>query len=374
VRIAHLNKRYWPHIGGIERSLHTLARACVRRGDQVSALVCAEGNSAARHIVEGVEVIEAPSFGVIQSQPIAPAYLRLPRVAGTVWHLHEPFPLGTLALSLYSAGRRSVPLVVTWHSDVVRQRALKRLHVALARRLLKRAMFIHVPTEAHITNSEVLREFREKVRVIPFIVDVPAMRRRADHPLALDLRHWADGSPVVLAVGRLVYYKGVDVLLDALALTRKIRLVVVGDGPLRRKLHARALELGLAHRVRWLGSLTDEDLIGAFSGADLFVLASVARSEAFGIVQVEAMAAGLPVVSTRLGTSVEVVNVDGSSGVLVRPRDAPELAEAMRAIADDSQLRSRLSAGALDRAEDFTESRLVGRYREMYAQVAEARE
>src|SRR5438132_1595322 len=176
MRITHLNQRYWPHIGGIERSLHAMARACVRRGDDVSAVVCASGLASERNLVDGVEVLGVPSFGVFQSQPIAPSYLRLPEVTGTVWHLHEPFPLGTLAL----------------------------------------------------------------------------------------------------VVARLVYYKGVDVLLDALALSPCARLVVVGDGPLRDQLSRHAIALGVADRVCWLGTVSDDDLVGAFSAADFFVLPSVA--------------------------------------------------------------------------------------------------
>jgi rhamnosyl/mannosyltransferase len=367
VRITHLNKRYWPHIGGVERAMHSIARACANRGDDVSAVVCAGGPRARRYAFEGVNVIETPSFGIVQSQPIAPSYLWLPNNPGTVWHLHEPFPLGTLALLLRAAGKRSLPAIVTWHSDVVRQRALKPVHAALARRLLARVRFIHVPTEAHVANSEILPEFRAKIRAIPFIIDVAAMQRRVNHPLSQRLRQWARGSVVALLVGRLVYYKGVDVLLDAVSRTRGVHLVVVGDGPLRDVLKARALALGIADRVQWIGSVTDEDLAGAFSGADLFVLPSVARSEAFGLVQVEAMAAGLPVISTRLGTSVEVVNVEGSSGLLVEPGDPAALADAIQAIADDVALRERLSAGALRRAEDFTEARLVERYRDLYA-------
>lgn len=369
MQITHLNKRYWPHIGGIERSLHMMARACARRGDHVSALVCAAGPRLVRHEVEGVEVIEAPSFGVLQSQPISPSYLRLPSARDGVWHLHEPFPLGTLAVLLNLAVGVRPPLVVTWHSDVVRQRALKPLHVALANRVLRHARFIHVPTDAHLANSAILRRFREKVRTIPFIVDIEATRRRPDHPLAVALREWSVGAFIVLAVGRLVYYKGIEVLVDALSMTRGLRLVVAGDGPLRAQLESRSAALGIADRIRWLGTVTDDELAGAFSAADLFVLPSVARSEAFGLVQVEAMAAGLPVVSTRLGTSVEIVNVDGSTGLVVEPNAPPELAAAMQAIADDPTLRARLSTGALLRAEDFSERKLVQRYREMYSEA-----
>ena len=347
--------------------MHAIARACARRGDRVSAIVCADGPRARRRDLEGVQVIEVPTFGVVQSQPIAPSYLRLPKRDDVVWHLHEPFPLGTLSLLCEARGKGSLPAVVTWHSDVVRQRALRPLHQSLARRLLRRVRFIHVPTEAHIDSSEILPDFRRKIRVIPFIVDVAALQRRTDHPLAARIRDWARGCPIALLVGRLVYYKGVDVLLAAVASVPGIRLVVVGDGPLRRDLAAHAVALRVADRVLWLGTVSEEDLVGAYSGADVFVLPSVARSEAFGLVQVEAMAAGLPVVSTRLGTSVEVVNVDGTSGLVVPPRDPGALGEAVRAIVEDPALRMRLGAGALRRANEFSESRLVDRYRELYA-------
>jgi rhamnosyl/mannosyltransferase len=213
----------------------------------------------------------------------------------------------------------------------------------------------------------VLGEFSDKVRVIPFIVDVEAMRRRSDDPVALGVREWARGSPVALSVGRLVYYKGVDVLLDALSLTKDLRLVIVGDGPLRQQLQLRALALGIDARIKWLGAISDRELVGAFSGADFFVLPSVERAEAFGLVQVEAMAAGLPVISTLLGTSVEFVNVDGRTGSVVPPRDATVLAEAMQLLSDDESRRRRLASGALQRAEDFREETLVERYRALYA-------
>src|SRR5438309_2270173 len=171
MRITHLNKRYWPHVGGIERVVHTLARASARCGDEVTALVCAAGPRPERRTLDGVTVIAAPAFGVLQSQPLAPSYLRLPDHFDGVWHLHEPFPLGTLALLLTALDCDSLPAVVTWHSDVIRQRMLKPMHAVLARRVLHRVPFIHVPTEAHIENSGILPEFAEKIRAIPFIID-----------------------------------------------------------------------------------------------------------------------------------------------------------------------------------------------------------
>lgn len=366
--IAHLNKRYWPHVGGIERFVCDLASATVAVGDPVTAYVCAPGPRPSRDVSGGVEVLGAPTFGVVSSQPLAPTYPLLPREDGAIWHLHEPFPLGTLTAALRARGRRR--LIVTWHSDVIRQRRLRPLHSFLVRRVLRAADAIHVPTRAHLERSEMLRPFSDKVRVIPFLVDLRRVAAPPGHPLAARVRAFAAGGPVVLAVGRLVYYKGVDVLLEALAATSAPRLVIVGDGPLRPRLEALAARLGIGSRVLWLGTVSDADLAAAYSASDVFVLSSVAPSEAFGIVQVEAMAAGLPVVSTRLGTGVEEVNRDGETGLLVRPGASGDLVAALERLLGDEPLRRRLGAQAREHAQTFSPERLLPRYRELYAEVA----
>lgn len=369
MRITHLYKHYLPHFGGVERAMHELARACAACGHDVRAVVCGGTARLTRRSVDGVEVIGLPSFGELWSMPIAPAFLMAPARDGEVLHVHESFPLGTLAALVRLGGRRPPRVVVTWHFDVVRQRALAPLHRALAARLLARASAVHVTTDLLAARSRSLVPFAAKVRVIPHIVDGARFRRVTAHPLAERIRRWADGAPVALFVGRLVYYKGVDVLLDALARTAGARLVVVGDGPLRADLQRRAERLGIAPRVLWLGAVADDDLPGAYSGADLFVLPSTAPTETFGVVQVEAMAAGLPVVGTRLGTGVETVTRDGMTGRLVRPGDAGDLAGALGAILGDAALRARLAAAALERSEDFTAGRLLPRYLSLYEAV-----
>lgn len=370
--ITHLNKRYLPHIGGVERALHDIARACARRGDQVSAIVCAEGPRRITREVERVRVIGVPTFGVLQSVPIAPSYVFLPRQRQTIWHVHEPFPLATIAMLVKLAREPgAAPFVVTWHFDVVRQQAMKVAHAILARRLLARAARIHVATEAHVRSSGVLPEFAAKVSVIPYIVDVERFARAPAHPLARRIRAWADGRPVALFVGRFVYYKGLDVLLDALAASPRVALALVGDGPLRGALARRAEARGVANRLLWLGTVSEPDLPGAYSGADFFVLPSTLTTEAFGLVQVEAMASGLPVIGTRLGTGADTVNVDGVTGALVNPSDPRELAQAMRALAEDRTRREALARAALDRAREFGEGRLTERYRALYAEVGD---
>ncbi|MBI2983334.1 MAG: glycosyltransferase [Chloroflexi bacterium] len=368
MRITHLYKHYLPHPGGVERAMHSLARACAASGHDVRAIVSADGPRPTRRNVDGVDVIGVPSFGALQSVPLAPTYLALPARDGEILHVHESFPLGTLA-ALLRLRRGRATAVVTWHFDVVRQRALAPLHRAVAARLLARARAIHVTSDLLASSSRALAPFTDKVRVIPHIVDVERFRAVPAHPAARRIRAWAGGAPVALFVGRLVYYKGLGVLLDALARVPTLRLVMVGDGPLLRDLRTQAGQLGVSARVLWLGAVSDDDLVGAYSGADVFVLPSTAPTETFGVVQVEAMAAGLPVVSTRLGTGVERVNSDGATGRVVSPGDPAELADALRAILEDPAVRARSAEAARERAREFAADRLVERYLALYAEA-----
>ena len=368
--ITHLNKRYPPHIGGVERVAHSLATLMAGDGHRVRAIACAPTRTSRVRELDGVEVIECPSYGVLQSVPIAPAYLWFGTRDGEIWHLHEPFPLGTVAVALRILVRRGHPLVVTWHSDVLRQRAMRPIHRAVADRVLAHAAVIHVPTEAHLARSQVLARHRAKVRVVPFPIDGRAYRQVGTSPLAQRIREWAAGHPVGLFLGRFVYYKGLDVLIDAAARVPGLRLVVAGDGPLARQLRDHASTAGLDGRVLWTGQVEESDLAGLYAGVDFFVLPSTHATEAFGLVQVEAMAAGLPVVSTRLGTGVDIVNVDGESGILVRPADVGELAAALETLARDTTTRDRLARGARDRADEFTPARLLPAYRDLYERAS----
>lgn len=369
MRITHLYKHYLPHPGGVQSAMHMLARGCAASGHDVRAIVSAAGPRAERRVLEGVEVIGLPSFGALQSVPISPGYLLPPARAGEILHVHESFPPATVAALLRLARGPRASVVVSWHFDAVRQRVLAPLHRALAGRLLARARAIHVATELH-ARSPILRPHAARIRVIPYIVDVQRFRRAPEHPVARRVRAWAGDAPVALFVGRLIYYKGLEVLLDALALAPGLRAAIVGDGPLRDALRARADRRGVSDRVLWLGALGDDDLVGAYGGADVFVLPSVGATEAFGIVQVEAMAAGLPVVSTRLGTGVERVNLDGVTGLLVTVGDAAALSSALRAVIAAGGTASGFAAAALERSREYGAERLLPRYLELYREAA----
>jgi rhamnosyl/mannosyltransferase len=177
-------------------------------------------------------------------------------------------------------------------------------------------------------------------------------------------------APRVLFVGRFVYYKGVDVLVDAMA-DCPGTLLLVGEGPLEPQLRQQVRDRGLQDRVQFIGRVSDDELPAYYQAADLFVLPSIARTEAFGVVQVEAMAAGVPVVSTRLPTGVPWVNQHGISGLVVPPGDRRALADAIGRVLTDDSLRSSLGANAAARAEAlFASSRMIDTFRRVVESIA----
>jgi rhamnosyl/mannosyltransferase len=178
-----------------------------------------------------------------------------------------------------------------------------------------------------------------------------------------------EGEKVVLFVGRLVYYKGLDILLPAM---RSVpgRLLVVGDGPLRGAVERQAAELGIAGRVSLLGGVDDDTLQALYGLADVFVLPSTAKAEAFGLVQLEAMSRGCPVVNTNLPTGVPSVSLDGTTGLTVPPRDVGALARALRTLLEDDALRARYGANARVRARSFSTAAIGARVRDLYLELA----
>jgi rhamnosyl/mannosyltransferase len=198
------------------------------------------------------------------------------------------------------------------------------------------------------SGSPFLARIGDKVRVIPFGIDPTPWESSPDVLAAAAELRGRYGSPITLFVGRLVPYKGADVLLEAF---RHVdgSLVLVGDGPLRVRLERTAATAGLAGRVHFVAPLDASDLVSHFHAADVFVLPSVTPNEAFGLVQLEAHASGVPVVSTDLPTGVPFANKHGESGIIVRRGDPVELAAALRLLLGDEELRRRLGRQAKER-------------------------
>jgi len=302
------------------------------------------------------------SYGALLSQPLALGLPSLVRsAAADVVHLHHPNPLGDLAVL---AGPRR-PLVITQHSDVVRQRALWPLYGPLVRAAVARARFVAIGSAQLLATSRELRGFEAKARIIPFGIDPDRFERTpAVAGRAAALRQAWGGGPIVLAVGRMVGYKGFDVLLRA-ARRLPATVVLVGSGPDEAALRAAA-----GPNVVFAGRVSDEDLPACYYAADIFCLPSVTIAEAFGMVLLEAMACGVPLVTTTLPTGVSAVNRDGTTGLVVPPGDAGALAEALAALLGDAARRAALGrAGRRVLEEEYTAALMGERYLSLYREA-----
>jgi glycosyltransferase involved in cell wall biosynthesis len=252
------------------------------------------------------------------------------------------------------ADRRIRPFVVTHHSDIVRQRVLHHLVRPLEHALYRRATRILPTSPPYSDGSPTLARFRGRVRPLPLGLDLAAFRTPSAAATAFAARLHAELTPPIwLSIGRLIYYKGIDVALEALTRVPGT-LLVVGTGPMESAWRRKADELKLGGRVRWFGRATDDERTGAYLAATALWFPSNARSEGFGLVQVEAMASGCPVLNTAIPASgVSWVCRHEGEGLTV-PVDAPAaFADAARRLLNEPGLRDRLSAAAVVRAADF---------------------
>ena len=380
LRVTMVNKYYSPpHLGGVEAVVRTLSEGLVEHaGARVRALVCNEAPTGRSDVVGGVRVLRLPRLFSVSSAPVAPGLPAALRAEAAlrgplgleppdILHFHAPYPWGELA---FLFARPDLPSVVLYHSDIVRQKRLLAVYGPFLERFLDRVDIIVTSSPDMVRHSPMLAPRAAKCRVVPF--GLPEAKLTAGPGVAAraaELRAAHGGRHIVLFVGRLVYYKGVDVLLEAMKEV-DADLVLVGRGPLEDELRRRASDSGV--RATFLPPQDDGELAAWYHAADVFCLPSVARSEAFGLVQIEAHAAGTPVVSTALPTGVPFANLDGVTGLVVPPGAAAPLAGALRRLLDDAELRRRLGGQARARVvRDFTVPRMVAGTIEVYREAAE---
>lgn len=260
-------------------------------------------------------------------------------------------------------------LVVSHHSDIVRQRVLGRPATALQSELYRRARVIIAATPRHIKYSKTLTRYADKCHVVHYPIEMGRFEGEHDGSDHLLPAHWA-GLRFGLFVGRLVYYKGVEVLLNALALSPKLHCAIVGEGPLESGLKRLANQLGVQERMVFLGDVSAQQLVGLYKQAAFLVLPSVEPSEAFGMVQLEAMSSGRLVVSTDLRSGVPYVNQHRPTGLIVQPGNPAELAEAMLELVENEKLADEFGRAGQRRVKaEFDASPVVIRLMEVYEEM-----
>ena len=369
MKVVHAAKFYAPVRGGMESVLADLCNGTSGDWD-VHVVAANDARVTVRERCDKVGVVRAASYGQAASVSLCPS---LP------WHLwthpadcfvlHEPNPIAGTSLWLGTPSRR---LIVWHHSDLVRPWWAPPTYGRLQRMLYRRADCV-IASSPTLASESPLVQCARRTAIIPFGIDLSRYRRH-------DARRCAEiaairasiPGPRLLFVGRLVYYKGLQVLLQA-AREWRGTIVIVGEGPLETELRRLAAELELGDQVHFAGRVDDEQLPAYYQACEAFVLPSFARTEAFGVVQVEAMAAGLPVVSTRLPTGVPWVNQHGVTGLVVAPHDAAALGQALNRLSGSKTLRRSLGEAASRRADClFSRERMVRAFHDVVETVVHA--
>ena len=363
--------RFWnEQYGGVERHVALLGKGLAAQGIDVVNLVANVGLPSRDETAARYQLIQAWSFGMAFGTALSPALvlkaLALHRQEPfDLFHLHFPDPLSHLTSMMLP---RNVPRVITWHSEIVRQKRLLALYKPFLRRITRQADALVAATQSHFdASTQIPKDIPANRRhVIPYGLDYePLALSPRTTALRDNLRARAHGRGLVFALGRHVYYKGFDVLIEAMQHTRAF-LILGGDGSLRPQLEQQAAAMGVSDRVFFSGRIPEEDLAAYFNACDVFCLPSVEPSEAFGLVQLEAMACGKPVVCTQLNNGVNVVNVHGKTGFAVPVRDPVALGLCLARLLQDDALRQKLGKQALAHTRSYSVPAMTASHLKLY--------
>ena len=370
-KVVHWGKYYPPDMGGIESVTSSVARGAKAAGHAVSVVCFRKGEAPDDGVADDVHVLRAPIAFLKASQPMGLRYFRWLISEGRsadLIHLHAPNVVAAAATLFIGSHPK---LIVHWHSDIVDKGFIGKLVKPLENAMLRRADRIVCTSEAYAEASRPLEPFSHKISVVPIgVADVDAACGEDRIPEALGRR--IRGRRIILAVGRLVPYKGFRVLIDAASrLNDDSVVVIVGTGPLKGDLEARINETGVSDKVLLAGRQEDGALRALFREAVMFCLPSIERSEAFGVVLIEAMSHGLPIVATQIaGSGVPWVNAQGVSGLNVPVADPVALAEACNQLLASAELHADLARGSRLRFEtEFTEQVSTERMMKVYSRV-----
>lgn len=342
--------------GGMQRHVENLFISLAGKANFVH-LVPSRNWKSARFTLHGVPVIRKSSLNMDGSLAFSPGLLpeavRLHRHYNfNIIHLHFPDPMSHLASMCLPA---AIPRIITWHATVTRQKKLLAFYRPLLKRALQKAAAIVVATPSHIssTNELVHLEQEKKCHIIPFGFDLKSFLKKHEETETIQQKF---PGKRIFALGRHVYYKGFDVLIQAMQQIRPdTQLIIGGTGPLTEQWQNQAKICRVKNRVHFVGHIVEKDLPAYYQACDLFCLPAVSQAEAFGIVQVEAMASGKPVVSTSLNNGVDFVNQHGITGLTVPPHDTNALATRINQLLTDDHLRAKLGQQAKCRAlEEFS--------------------
>ena len=349
MKLLQINKLYYPTIGGIETVVKDIAEGLNGRdGLNVAVLACQKKGIQSTETINGVAVFKAASWGKALGMPLSLDFFSLFKKLRSNYNLflvHYPFPLAALITPFIPKEK----LIIYYHSDIVRQKLFSLPFKPFINSSLKRAQKIIVSGQNIISSSPLLKKYTAKCVVVPF--GFKANFQEADYQAAKKIKQqYSAAKPLLLAIGRLVYYKGYQYAIEALK-NIDARFLIIGQGPEENKLRALISATNQTNKIFIIPPQTR--LEPYLLASDIFLFPSCERSEAFGLVQLEALAASKPIINTRLKTAVEEVSLDDVSGLTVEIKNADALATAINKLLNDEALRQQYGENAKQRYQEL---------------------
>ena len=368
MRILQLGK-FYPNRGGVEKVMYDLMIGLSEKGVECD-MMCAEtsGKGSVHKLDTGARIHTFHTWVKVASTTIAPSMIDALRDEADKYdliHVHHPDPMA--ALALMASGYKG-PVVLHWHSDILKNKAFLKLYSGIQQWLLRRADTIVTTSPVLMQTSEALNPYLDKTICIPIGIE----GLKADPAGGMILRDKYGYGKIIFSLGRLVPYKGFKYLVKAAKYLPDDYVVLIGgEGPLLEELESLRDSLGVKDKVFFCGQIPDEDLPAYYTACDIFCLPSVMKTEAFGIVQIEAMSLGKPVVATKIpGSGTAWVNENGTSGINVEPCDTWELAKALYTIGGNIHKYEMFSNGAKKRFDtEFKIDLMIDRFLALYTNL-----
>jgi glycosyltransferase involved in cell wall biosynthesis len=367
MRVLHFYKTSFPDtMGGVEQVINQIARGANKLGVKTDVLSLTPERVPRTIEIDGYLAHRAKLDVQIASTGFSmSAFLRFAQLAkkADVIHYHFPWPFMDV---VHFATMVKKPTVLTYHSDIIRQKHLLKLYRPLQWRFLGDMSRIVATSPNYLATSDVLAKYKHKISVIPIGLD----KTTYPVPSAEKLAYWRDrlGPKFFLFVGVIRYYKGLHILMEA-AQGTDYPIVIVGAGPIEEELKAQAAQLGLRN-IHFLGHLPDEDKVALLTLCYSVLFPSHLRSEAFGISLLEGAMYGKPMISSEIGTGTTFINIADETGLVVQPSDPLALRQAMRYLWEHPEQAIEMGLRAEERYwQHFTADHMVRSYVDLYGDL-----
>jgi rhamnosyl/mannosyltransferase len=367
MKILQFGRFYPPSIGGIQTVMYDVTEGLNENGINCDVLCSNDKYEFSTEKIKNYNVFRTKTLGILFSTSISPQLIiKLKQMQNNydVIHVHLPDPLANLALFIT---RPKAKIILHWHSDIIKQKKLLKLYEPLQEWLLRKAYKIIATSENYINGSKYLSKYRYKTEVVQIGIDKE--RLSFDEKRVKEIKKKYENKKIIFSLGRMAYYKGFEYLIDSAQYLDDDYVIVIGGiGELFQKLRNKIVSQKLENKVHLVGMIPEYDLGNYYKSCDLFCLSSIEKSEAFGVVQLEAFRFGKPIVSTKIkGSGVDWVNLNLISGVVVSPKNSKEIAIAIEKVLSNEKQYAKFSHNALKRFNDlFTKKTMVESIIQLY--------